>query len=63
MRFVPGKDRSQWFIIPTFGVIYQNKFTGCRRFSLAFAWLSWRCKIMFGVDKWGIGFVRDGKWE
>lgn len=53
MMFVSRKSKEEWFITPTIGVIDQSRHYGRPVFSIAFAWLRWRCKFMFGVDKWG----------
>ena len=45
-------DKEQVFITPAIGVIDERRYYGYPVFSIAVAWLKWRCKIAFGVKKW-----------
>ena len=57
MRFKGAIDKNQWFIIPSFGVINDSRYYGYPVFSIAFAWLCWRCKVQFGAKKWRTNYV------
>lgn len=52
IKFKSAKDKHQVFIIPTVGVINDTYYFGYPVYSIAFAWLIWRCKVMFGVRRW-----------
>ena len=52
MRFKKSIDKNQIFLIPCIGVINDSWYYGYPVFSIAFAWLIWRCKVQFGVKKW-----------
>ena len=51
MRFKKLIDKNQIFLIPCIGVINDSRYYGYPVFSIAFAWLIWRCKVQFGVKK------------
>ena len=53
VRIAARKSNNEWMLIPTFGIIDERHYYGYKVFSVAFAWLKWRCKVEFGVKKWG----------
>lgn len=55
MRFAAAVDKKQVFLIPTIGWINERYYYGYPVWSIAFAWLTWRCKIVFGIKKWRKG--------
>ena len=58
MIFKAAVDKKQVFLIPTVGWINERYYYGYPVFAIAFAWLTWRCKIVFGLKKWR---DKDGK--
>lgn len=59
MRFVPGKARNEWFIVPSMGVIDERSYYGYRVIAVAFAWMRWRFKFEFGVKKSKVRWGKD----
>lgn len=51
MRFYTTREKYQWFITPSIGVINERAYYGYRVVSIAFGWLCWRCMVQFGVRK------------
>ena len=56
--FRAATDKKQVFLIPTIGWINERYYYGYPAFSIAFAWLCWRCKVSFFVKRWR---AEDGK--
>ena len=52
MRQKVSIDEYQWFLIPCVGIINERFYYGYNVFSLAFAWLRFRCKVTFGIKRW-----------
>lgn len=52
MRFKGAFDKKQVFLIPTIGWINERYYYGYQVWSIAFAWLTLRCKVSFGLKWW-----------
>ena len=52
MKFKTAIDKKQWFLIPCIGILNERYYYGYNAFSIAFAWLVFRCKVTFGLKKW-----------
>lgn len=55
MTFVSSNTSNDWFITPCIGVIDERGYYGYPVFAIAFGWLKFRCKVVFGIKK----LVRD----
>lgn len=51
MKFKAKIDWKQWFIIPCIGILDERSWRNELAFSIAFAWLIFRCKIGFRAAK------------
>ena len=53
MNFRWQIDKQQVFIVPAIGYINEKYYYGYPVIAFAFAWLTFRCKVEFGVKKRG----------
>lgn len=52
MEFKAQISKREIMFIPTFGIIDERGYYGYPVVAIAFAWLTFKCKIELGVKKW-----------